>query len=148
MRALALLLVLIAGAAAAQTTALLPGVSSNDREQFRICRAAVFFHLDPAAEVRTVPKAVAEAMRQQIGFIMHETLRRAPGGSLAEAKAAIDFAENFFLAFSATLAEQRRLREDTAAREAMLIACVPLVWMVTAGEIDPLLALRERLQPR
>jgi hypothetical protein len=152
MRALAAALALLAGTAAAQatpgTSPLLPGVTPEQRVDFSVCRAAVFYHLDPAAEARTVPKAAAEALRQQIAFIMHETLRRAPAGSLAEARAAIDFAETFFLSFSATIAEQRRLRDDTAARESRLLACVPLVWRIATGEIDALMALRERLQPR
>ena len=145
---LALALALLAGTAAAQTTPLLPGVSADQREQFRLCRAAVFYHLDPAAEARSVPKAMAEAMREQIDLIMYETLRRAPGASVADAGSTIDFAENFFLSFSVTVAGQQRLRTDTEARERMLIACVPLVWTIAKTEIDGLMALRDHLKTR
>lgn len=148
MRRLALAVALLAGSAAAQTTPLLPGVSADQREQFRLCRAAVFYHLDPAAEARSVPKAMAEAMREQIDFIMYETLRRGPGASVADAGSTIDFAENFFLSFSVTVAGQQRLRTDTETREETLIGCIPLVWMIAKEEIDGLMVLRERMKPR
>jgi hypothetical protein len=142
MRALALALVLVAGGAAAQATPMLPAVSEEQREAFRVCRAAVFYHLDNGATVDVVPKAFAEALQRQFSFIMHETLRNAPDGTMADAKAMIDFAENFFISFSVTLNQQRALRDDVAAREQVLIGCVPLVWAVATEHIDRLMALR------
>ena len=142
MRALALALLLLAGTAAAQTTPMLPDVTSDQREAFRVCRAAVFYHLDEGAEARVVPKAFAEALRRQVTFIMHETLRNAPDSTMAEAQAMIDFAENFFISFSVTLNQQRALRDDVAARERVLIDCVPLAWAITAEHVERLMAMR------
>lgn len=140
---LALALLLLAGTAAAQTTPLRSGVSTDQRAQFRICRAAVFYHLAPGARHVAVAPEVAEALRQQVAFAMHETLRNAPGGSVADARAAIDFAENFFLSFGATIREQQALQDDVAARERLLIDCVPMIWTVVAQHLDPLMARRE-----
>lgn len=145
MRALVLALVLAAGGAAAQT-ARLPsesGVTDEQRAFFRVCRAAVFYHLDENATAVTVPKAMAETLRRQFSFIMYETLRSAPGANTAEAKDAIDFAENFFLSFSITLREQRHLQADVAARERVLFDCVPVLWSIATQHIDHLMALRD-----
>lgn len=139
----AMVLALAASAVSAQPSAPATGVTSEQRDAFRICRAAVFYHLDPEARRQTLPAAVAETMRRQIAFIMHETLRSAPSRSVREAEDAIDFAENFFLSFSMTLREQARLATDVAAREAILIDCIPMLWTIVAGHIDPLLARRE-----
>jgi hypothetical protein len=130
--------------AAAQETTLLPGVTQEQRQQFRLCRAAVFYHLDSAsAPGKAVPRAVAETLNEQIAFIMAETLRSAPAGALAEDRLMIDFTESFFLAFSRTIAESRALAQDAAAREALLISCIPLVWTIMGERVDRLLAFRE-----
>jgi hypothetical protein len=130
--------------AQAQETTLLPGVSVEQRQQFRLCRAAVFYHLDPAsAPGRVIPRAVAETLNDQIAFIMAETLRSAPAGALAEDRRMIDFTESFFLAFSRTIAENRALAQDAAARETLLIGCIPLVWTIVGTRLDRLLAFRE-----
>ena len=145
MRALGLaLLLLVAGAAAAQTTRMLPSVTDDEREAFRVCRAAVFYHLDEGATAQVVPRAIAETLRQQIAFIMHETLVNAPDDSMADAQAMIDFAENFFISFSVTLQQQRALRDDVAARERVLLDCVPMGWAVVRPHIEHLMALRAR----
>lgn len=141
---LAFALALVAGGAAAQTSSLLPGIAPDERERFRICRAAIFFHLAPEARSQLVPPAVAEALRRQVSFIMYETLRNAPGASLADAKATIDFAENFFISFSVTMREQQSLQDDVAARERVLIDCVPRIWNIVTEHIDPLMTLRDR----
>lgn len=145
MRGLVLVLLLMAGGAAAQTAPLptQSAVTEEQREFFRICRAAVFYHLDEGATVVTVPKAMAETLRRQFSFIMHETLRSAPAANLLEAKESIDFAENFFLSFSMTLREQRHLQADVAARERVLIDCVPMLWNIAGQHIDRLMALRD-----
>ncbi len=128
----------------AQEATLLPGVSAEQREQFRLCRAAVFYHLDPAsAPGKMIPRTVAETLNEQIAFIMAETLRSAPAGALAEDRRMIDFTESFFLAFSRTIAENRALAQDAAAREALLIGCIPLVWSIVGDRVDRLLAFRE-----
>ncbi len=141
----ALLLALgVARVGAAQESAVLPGITPEQRQEFRLCRAAVFYHLDrDAAPGRMVPREVAEAMNEQIAFVMAETLRSAPAGSMADNRRLIDFSESFFLAFSRTIAEQRALGQDPERREALLIDCVPLVWAVARARIDRLLAFRE-----
>lgn len=132
------------GEAVAQETTLLPGVSAEQRQQFRLCRAAVFYHLDSAsAPGKVIPRAVAETLNDQIAFIMAETLRSAPAGALAEDRRMIDFTESFFLAFSRTIAENRALAQDAAARERVLIDCIPLVWTIVGDRLDRLLAYRE-----
>jgi hypothetical protein len=131
-------------AAQAQETTLLPGATAEQRAQFRLCRAAVFYHLDASsAPGRALPRAVAETLNEQIAFIMAETLRSAPSGNLAEDRRMIDFTESFFLAFSRTISENRALAQDAEAREAVLIGCIPLVWAVMRFRMDRLLALRE-----
>jgi hypothetical protein len=132
------------GEAVAQEATLLPGVSVEQREQFRLCRAAVFYHLDPASSPgRVIPRAVAETLNDQIAFIMAETLRSSPAGSLAEDRRMIDFTESFFLAFSRTIAENRALAQDAAARETLLMGCIPLVWTIVGDRLDRLLTYRE-----
>jgi hypothetical protein len=142
MRALVVALLLAAGGAAAQSTRSLAPVADDQREAFRVCRAAIFYHLDEGAAVQMVPKAYAESLRRQFTFIMHQTLTNAPDSSMAEAQAMIDFAENFFISFSVTLNQQRALRDDVAARERVLIDCAPMVWSVASDHIDRLMALR------
>jgi hypothetical protein len=138
----------LATPALAQVTPMLPGVSEKDREYFRSCRAAIFFHLDEGAERRTVPVAVAEAMRGQMTFIMSETLREAPSGSLAQGADMLNFAENFFLSFSASLRANVGFATDVAAREARLIECQPMIWAIMGEHIDRLLAIRESMEGR
>lgn len=143
MAAFAALMLAPAGVAAQETT-LLPGVTAEQREQFRLCRAAVFYHLDPAsAPGKVIPRAVAETLNDQIAFIMAETLRSAPSGNLAEDRRMIDFTESFFLAFSRTISENRALAQDAAARERAIVGCIPLVWTIMRVRLDRLLALRE-----
>jgi hypothetical protein len=135
---------MLAGAAAAQETALLPGVSAEDRERFRTCRAAVFYQLDRGSTPGAVlSRATAEALNEQIAFVMAETLRNAPGGSLDANRRMLDFTESFFLNFSRTVAERRDLATDAAARERILLDCQPLIWSIVREQVDRLLALRD-----
>jgi hypothetical protein len=142
--ALAVALALAPRPGNAQETTLLPGIGAEQRQKFRLCRAAVFYHLDPAsAPGKVIPRAVAETLNEQIAFIMAETLRSAPAGALAEDRRMIDFTESFFLAFSRTISENRALAQDAAGREALLIGCIPLVWTIVGDRVDRLLAFRE-----
>lgn len=145
MRALAAALVVSAGAASAQVI----GVTNATPEQldfFRTCRAAVFYHLDPgSAQGGLLPQAFADTLGQQITFIMWNTITAARSSTLAETRAALGFTERFFLTFSQKIAERRDLQKDVAAREALLIACQPVVWSLIATQIDQRMASHGRI---
>lgn len=147
MRWLAAFALVLVFPASAQVAPILDEVSEEDQAFFRGCRAAIFYHLDPRAERRTIPADVAEMMRGQVTFIMNETLSE-PIGSLEEGEEVLNFTENFFLSFSKSLLENEQLADDVVAREQRLIACQPVIWMVMGEHIDRLLALRESLQRR
>jgi hypothetical protein len=117
---------------------------AETRARFGLCRAAVFHHLEPGAEARTVPRDVAETLLEQFGFVMFETVAGAGQASIDEQRASLAFVEDFFLQFGAVLArEDARLRE-VAEREKLLMACQPFVWSLVKPRIDHLLAWRER----
>jgi hypothetical protein len=144
MRLGALVGALMAGAAAAQTPLPSDVVSEEHRERFRLCRAAIFFHLDsPEAESR-LPHAMAEAMLDQINLIMFETVRSAPAATVADSRRALGFVEQFFLSFSKTIAETRSRFSDPQTREAALLDCMPFIWGITRERVDYLLLWRER----
>jgi hypothetical protein len=119
-------------------------VSPENRARFLECRAAVFYHLADGAEIATVPREVAQALLEQMTFIMFETVRNAPAGSVAESEQALRFVEGFFLSFSGAIAQNRDRFLDVAQRERTLLACQPLIWAVLRERIDYLILWRER----
>lgn len=112
------------------------------RERFRLCRAAVFVHLD-RPEGGRLPHAVAEAMLEQFNLIMFETIRGAPGGDVEEASRALRFTENFFLSFSRALVEHGGRLAEREAREAALVDCQPFLWDVLKQRIDAMMRDRD-----
>ena len=60
----------------------------------------------------------------------------------------LNFAENFFLSFSASLRANLPLASDVTAREARLIECQPMIWALMGEHIDRLLTLRESVEGR
>lgn len=140
-----LALVLTAGAAAAQTPLPSDVVPIEQRARFQLCRAAVFYHLAAPAQETAIPHAYAQAMQDQIAFIMFETVRNAPMGNVAESRRALGFVENFFIGFSETLAQNRARMTDPAERAATLIDCNAFVWTILQERIDYLMLWRERV---
>jgi hypothetical protein len=134
----------LAAGAAAQTPLPTETVAPEDRRMFRLCRAAIFFHLAEDARRETLPRVFAETLLEQINLIMFETLRSAPAATVAESRKALDFVEQFFLSFSRTIAENRALLEDPAEREPILIECQSFVWPIVRARIDYLFRWRER----
>ena len=142
--ALLLCALLVAGAAAAQAPLPSSSVAPEDRERFRTCRAAIFYHLGaPESETR-IPHSVAQMLLEQMNLIMFETVRSAPAASVEDSRRALEFVEQFFLSFSRTIAETRERLSDPARREQTLLDCMPFVWGITRERIDHLLLWRER----
>jgi hypothetical protein len=136
---------LLASATEAQVPLPDRTISADIRARFQECRAAVFFHLDgPADRSAALPRAVAQAMAEQFRFVMMETVRNAPGASLAENDRALGFVEAFFIDFSRTVADNRARFADVTERERVLLACQPLLWEAMKERIDYLMLWRER----
>jgi hypothetical protein len=150
MKSGALALALLCAAPALAQTPPLPEtfVSQQDLERFRVCRAAVFYHLDgPPDPDSTVPQALARALLGQINFIIAETIFAKPHGPMQEGEALLRFTESWFLGFSRTIAGRREALSDVATRDRVLIECVPLVWSVARFYIDGLAAWRSAADP-
>lgn len=145
MRAMVVLCaLLVAGTAAAQAPLPSSSVAPQDRERFRVCRAAIFYHLGaPEAESR-VPRAVAQALLEQMNLIMFETVRTAPAATVDDGRKALEFVEQFFLSFSRTISETRDRLADPARREEILLDCMPWIWGIVKERIDYLILWRER----
>jgi hypothetical protein len=124
-------------------TPVLPDITAEQRREFQVCRAAIFYHLANRAEHDVVPRAVAQAMLEQMSFVMSETLATAPRGSMEEGRTMLDFAENFFITFSGIIAEHSHFATEVAEREATLLACQPMLWASVGDRIDALMAERE-----
>lgn len=142
-RAFALALALAAPLAARAQDWEIYQVTPQQMQEFRTCRAALFYHLDGdlPREAR-VPRAYAETLLEQMKFIMTETIRTAPHTTVADSQRIMDFTERFFLGFSRTIAERSDLRADLAAREKLLIDCNALIWSAMRRRIDALLLRR------
>lgn len=120
-------------------------VTEAQREEFRLCRAAIYMHLQqPPDPASAVPRPVAQALLAQMTFVMSETMRSAPGGSLAQASETLAFVESFFIDFAGALARHRSRLSDVAERDRALIGCVPLIWGAMSEDIDYLMLWRER----
>lgn len=144
LRALGLALALAAPLAArAQQDWEIYQVTPQQLQEFRTCRAALFYHLDGELPRESrVPRAYAETLLEQMKFIMTETIRTAPHTTVADSQRIMDFTERFFLGFSRTIAERTDLRADLAAREKLLIDCNALIWSAMRRRIDALLLRR------
>lgn len=146
MRAVALALaLLLAPAALGAQPMRLPSdaISADDRAAFNDCRVAIFYHLgQPSASGAMVPREMAESMREQMDFIMFETIGRVPAASIEDARKRLSFAEDFFLNFGRTIAQEQSRFTDPRTREEVLIGCVPLLWTVTRGHIEDLMRWR------
>lgn len=133
-------------AAVAQAQEPLPSdvIPAEQRARFQLCRAAVFYHLAAPERETALPHAFATTLQEQIAFVMFETVRNAPAGSIAESKRALGFVESFFIGFSETLAQNRVRLTDPEERVRTLIDCQPFVWMILSDRIDYLILWRER----
>lgn len=125
-----------------QTTPVLPDITPEERLLFQTCRAAIFYHLADRAEHDRVPPAVAQAMLEQMSFVMSQTIMSRPNGSMEEGRLMLNFTENFFITFSAIIAERSDFAIDLSGREAQLLQCQPLLWLLVSQQIDTLLAER------
>lgn len=134
-----MVLALAAGAAAAQDR-----VADENREQFRLCRAALFHHVQPGAGSALFPREAAEAMMEQVSFVMFETISATPQGSIDEQRASLAFVDEFFLSFGRTLAEQGDALRDVAVREGLLVRCQPFIWRLVKVRIENLMQWRVR----
>lgn len=145
MRALVVVLAVLAGSAALAQTPLPSDVASiEQRARFQLCRAAVFYHLAAPEDETILPHSYAQTMQEQIAFIMFETVRNAPAGSIAESRRALGFVESFFIGFSETLSQNRTRLTEPQERTRTLIDCQPFIWMILGHRIDYLIQWRER----
>jgi hypothetical protein len=134
----------LAHGALAQTPLPSDVASDEDRERFRLCRAAIFIHLgEPDWPDGVLTREAVKAMDEQMGFAMSETVANAPNASVAEGRRVLDFWERFFISFSKTIGEAREQLADPAAREALLIDCQPLIWTIMRERIDFLMQWRQ-----
>ena len=123
-------------------------VEEEGQELFRTCRAAVFYHLDgPEDAGSRVPRPMAQALLDQINFIMAETLFAKPHGPLAENEALLRFTETWFLDFSRTIAAERERLSDAETRDEVLLQCVPIIWSIARLYVDGLAAWRSAADP-
>jgi hypothetical protein len=115
---------------------------------FRECRAAAFFHLDAPEDAGSrVPHRFALMLRDQIDFIMAESIFAKPHGDLDDAQALLGFTESWFIGFSRAIGETRERFEDRRAREDMLIGCAPVIWSIARLYIDAMAGWRARTDP-
>lgn len=143
--ALAALALLAAGGAQAQRALPQDRVPAEEQSQFRLCRAAIVYHLDgPEDRAATVPRAMAQAMKEQMSFVMFESIKSAPAGDLAQTREALAFVERFFLDFARTIGEERARLVDLKERERILLDCQVLIWRAMSDYIDYLMQWRER----
>ena len=145
---LGLLFAAVVSTASAQgEKAVLPDefVSDNDREAFRVCRAAILVELGLPEEERTVlPVPVIEAMREQVEFIMTETIFNIPALSIEDGRGRIEFTERFVLDFAKTVGSEKETLKDPAKRGQILINCQPRLWFIMKVHINILMRWRQR----
>lgn len=143
---LATLLAVYAGAAWADTVPLPDDyVPASGRERFRLCRAAVLIELRAEEGQRTpLRPAVIDAMREQIDFIMAETIFNVPALNLEDGRKRLDFTERFVLDFGKTVSEEIERLDDPAERAPILLDCQLLIWAIMKERIDILMQWRRR----
>jgi hypothetical protein len=148
MRRVAARLAVAAALASAASAASAEGgaeiVSAEHRDRFRQCRAAIFYHLEPDAAYRALPRAFAETMLEQYSFVMYETITAADPQNLDAQRSALAFVESFFLNFGAVLARDAALLRDVETRERILIDCQTFLWPIMKLRIDALVAWRSK----
>ena len=138
--------ILLASGALAQNG--VPGVppdlsDTDSMEDFRICRAAVFYHLDEDDPNSAVPRSVALALLDQIEMVMSESLFGRPREGLEQNQRLVQFAETWFLGFNRTIARTRDMFLDRERRERVLIDCVPRVWRAARFYFEQLARWRQ-----
>ena len=117
-------------------------LTEQESRDFQLCRAALFYHLDPASAPGQVPLPVARTLLDQINVIMVSTLNRNTVSSVEEGLELLRFNETWILGFSRVLREEQEMLADPAARDAIIMACIPPIWMVLRTNIDLLMAWR------
>ncbi|MEM9050208.1 MAG: hypothetical protein AAGC92_16005 [Pseudomonadota bacterium] len=137
------LLVLGFGAASAPAQMVDEYVPTDGLEEFALCRAAVFYHLDSNARGDSaIPVFVARTLERQILFVMQESLNSRPPVSLEEGSVSLKFSESFFIGFSAVLRNERARMLDVRQRDEILVGCVPFIWALVEGQVNNLIAWR------
>lgn len=120
-------------------------VPERGRAEFRLCRAAVLVELRADENDRTpLPPETLAAMREQIDFIMAETIFNAPALNLEDGRKRLEFTERFILDFGKTVSAERERLEDKHERAAILIGCQPLIWAIIKERIEVLMQWRRR----
>lgn len=120
-------------------------LTDADRTPFRICRAAVLIEASAPEESRTVlPPDFVITLREQITFIMSETIFNVPAISLEDGTKRIDFTEQFIVDFSKTIGAEMQRLNDPAKRGQTLIACQSMLWIIMKPNLDLLMKWRMR----
>ena len=132
--------------ASAETLSLPSDYAELDqRAQFRLCRAAILVEDGAPEDSRSrLPPAAVSAMREQITFIMAETIFNAPAFNLEDGQKRAEFTEKFVIDFSRTIGAERERLDNIAEREAILMSCQPLIWAIMKDNIDVLMQWRLR----
>jgi hypothetical protein len=148
MRAAAIALALLVAPAMADERDPNAYASPEEVERFRICRAAVYYHLDGSEDPESrVPRPVARTMLDQINLIMAEAVLARPVYDVDDGQALIEFTESFFLGFNRTIARERERMLDPAERDAVLLDCIPWIWITARTFVDELMRFRQELTP-
>lgn len=119
--------------------------SPEGARQFSLCRAAVFYHLDDRTRgTSTIPLSVTRTMREQIEFLMQETVAGTYPESIADGQRLVRFVESWFIGFTEVLRDERERLLDPARRDAILLDCIAFLWVTMASDIDRLKAWRAK----
>ena len=144
----ALLALAAAGASAQDATGPEAYATPEEMERFRLCRAAVFYHLDGEKDPNSlVPRPVARTLLDQINFVMAEAILNRTLREVDDGQRLIEFTESFFIGFNRTIARERARLSDVAARDAVLLDCIPWIWITARGFVDDLIRFRQAMRP-
>lgn len=94
-----------------------------------------------------MPRPVARTMLDQINLIMAEAILARPVFDVNDGQALIEFTESFFLGFNRTIARERERMLDPAARDAVLLDCIPWIWITARTFVDELMRFRQAVTP-
>jgi len=120
-------------------------LSETERTPFRVCRAAVLIEASaPDGERTVLPEDVISMMREQITFIMSETIFSVPALSLKDGSKRVSFTEKFVIDFGKTIGTEMERLNDPARRAQALIECQPLIWNIMKTNLDLLMKWRVR----
>lgn len=112
---------------------------------FRLCRAAILIELRADEETRSsIPRNAVEAMREQMDFLMADTIFSAPVLNMEDAQKRLDFTERFILDFGKTVGSESERLKDPEKRAGVLIGCQPLLWSVMKERLEYLLQWRRK----